>query len=241
MARLSENWITEKHIDFEYKKYLLLGYLQEVSSHFTESKLYPSLSELVTHYRNVVALRDRKNEIFSSFPEKLSGTDLNKFSLIYQKMLTDDQIMAEIESIIGFSIPQFEKYIQEGKAIYDHIESHLNIFPVGIMPLRTDEGYLMISYAPGGDTLVYEYQITIFESPDEKYRSISTQFLGAYQNSLHYTFENIKLELIRYHRKMPNPAAFVIESELQVPLQETLLPMARRALVKFVATQAPGT
>jgi hypothetical protein len=148
--------------------------------------------------------------------------------------------MAEIESIIGFSIPQFEKYIQEGKAIYDHIEAHLNIFPVGIIPLNTDEGYLMISYSPGGDTLVYEYQITIFESPDEKYRSIATQFLGAYQHSLHYTFENIKLELIRYHRKMPNPAAFVIESELKVPLHETLLPMARRALVKYVATQQPG-
>src|SRR6187402_3170069 len=129
MALLSNNWITEKHIDFEYKKYMLLGYLQRVSEDFTESKLYPSLSELVSHYRNVVALRDKKNDLFNSFPERLTGTDLKGFNLMYEKLLGDDQIMGQIESIIDFSIPKFEQYIAEGKAIYDFIESKINIFP----------------------------------------------------------------------------------------------------------------
>lgn len=238
MNSLSANWITEKHIDFEYKRYLLLGYLQQVSENFTESRLYPSLSELVSHYRNVISIRDNKKNLYDSFPERLSGTDLSGFKMIYQKILNDDQIMQEIESIVEFSIPQFEKYIAEGKSIYDFIESRLSISPVGIIPLHADEGYLLLKYAPGGDTLVYEYQITIFENPDEKYRGISTQFICAYSQSIHNTFENIKQELIRYHRKMPNPATYVIESELQVPLQETLLPMAKRTLVKYVATRA---
>ena len=237
MNSLSANWITEKHIDFEYKRYLLLGYLQQVSENFTESRLYPSLSELMSHYRNVVSIRDNKKNLYDSFPERLSGADVSGFKMIYQKILNDDQIMQEIESIIEFSIPQFEKYIAEGKTIYDFIESRLSIAPVGIIPLHADEGYLMLKYAPGGDTLVYEYQITIFENPDEKYRGIATQFLCAYSQSIHNTFENIKLDLIRYHRKLPNPATYVIESELQVPLNETLLPMAKRALVKFVATR----
>src|SRR6187401_1987141 len=99
MPMLSANWITEKHIDFEYKKYLLLGYLQRVSENFTESKLYPSLSELLGHYRNVTAIRENKRSLFDSFPERLSGTDLNKFNMIYEKMVNDDQIMNEIESI----------------------------------------------------------------------------------------------------------------------------------------------
>lgn len=238
MAELSVNWITEKHIDFEYKKYLLLGYLQKVSENFTESKLYPSLSELVSHYRNVVSLRDNKKNLYDSFPDKLSGADFSGFKMIYQKMLSDDQIMQEIENILEFSIPQFEKYIAEGKAIYDFIESRMSIAPVGIIPLHADEGYLLLKYAPGGATLVYEYQITFFESSVEKYRGISTQFICSYAQSIHNTFENIKLDLIRYHLKLPNPATYVIESDLAVPLQETLLPLAKRTLVKYVATQA---
>lgn len=235
---LSQNWITEKHIDFEYKKYLLLGYLKSVSENFTESKLYPSLSELMAHYKNVIEIKENKQNLFGRFTENLTGADLSKFRLIYEKMVSDDQLMDEIESIINFSIPQFEKYITEGKTIYDFIESKMNISPVGIIPLHADEGYLLLKYSPHGDTLVYEYQITIFENPDERYRGISTEYLCSYKNSVSNTFESIKLDLIRYHRKLPNPATYVIESELEVPLKETLLPLAKRTLVKYVAIQA---
>ena len=33
---------------------------------------------------------------------------------------------------------------------------------------------------------------------------------------------------------MPNPATYAIESEWTVPLEETLLPIAKRRLLKFV-------
>jgi hypothetical protein len=157
---------------------------------------------------------------------------------MYEKILQDDHLMQEIESIVEYSIPKFEKYLQEGKAIYDFVESHINIFPVGIMPLHTDEGYLMLKFSPGKETLVYEYQITIFENPDEKYRGIATSFIGKWEQSLANTFENIKHELIRYHQKMPNPATYVIESDLKLPIEETFLPLARRILVKHVAAKA---
>ena len=52
--------------------------------------------------------------------------------------------MKEIENIIAFSIPQFEMNIAEGKKIYDLIESKLSIYPVGIVPLHTDAGYIFI-------------------------------------------------------------------------------------------------
>ena len=42
MPKLSKDWITEKHIDFEYKKYVLLAYLQEVEKHFEMTSLYPA-------------------------------------------------------------------------------------------------------------------------------------------------------------------------------------------------------
>jgi hypothetical protein len=235
MAALSDNWITEKHIDFEYKKYLLLAYLKEVSDRFTESKLYPSLAELVKHYRNVVALRDGKQHLMENFPGQLSGMDVAGFRLIFEKLMQDDQVMQEISSIIDFSIPAFEKHISDGRQIYDFVESKLSIHPVGIIPLHTDEGYIFLKYAPERETLVFEYQITIFEHPDEKYRGISTTFVSSFEDGLGMSYEKMKHELIRYQKKMPNPATYVIESELKVPLQETFLPLAKRAFVRHLA------
>ena len=40
MKTLGADWITDKHIDFEYKKYVLLDYLQDVNQNFEASKLY---------------------------------------------------------------------------------------------------------------------------------------------------------------------------------------------------------
>ena len=53
MATLSENWITENHIDFEYKKYVLLGYLQKVKEHFNEQKLYPNFYNELSTQQNL--------------------------------------------------------------------------------------------------------------------------------------------------------------------------------------------
>ncbi len=232
--KLNDNWITEQHIDFEYKKYLLLAYLQQVSERFEETRLYPALSELVKHYRNLIALRDQKKNLFDAFPEKLSQADFQHFKLVYEKLCMDDQLMREIENIISFSIPQIEQHLAEGKKIYDFIESKLNIYPVGIVPLHTDAGYLFLSNGDLRETVVYEYQITIFDQPDDRYRAIGLQRVAVFEKTLKNTYEHIKSELIQYNRNLPNPATYAIESELTLPLEDTLLPMAKRSLVKYL-------
>jgi hypothetical protein len=232
--RLSDNWITTNHIDFEYKKYILLAYLQHVNECFEETKLYPALSELVKHYRNLVALRDQKNSLYNSFPEKLNSADLQNFKLVYEKLCTDDRLMTELESIINFSIPQFEQRLAEGKKIYDFIESKLNIYPIGIVPLHTDAGYLLLKNGDHNKTVVFEYQITIFDQPNERYRAIGVQYVNSYEKTLCNTYENIKSDLLRYNKNLPNPATYVIESELTLPFEDTLLPLAKRSLVKYL-------
>ena len=232
--RLSDNWITTNHIDFEYKKYILLAYLQHVNDCFEETKLYPALSELVKHYRNLVALRDQKNSLYNSFPEKLNSADLQNFKLVYEKLSTDDRLMAELESIINFSIPQFEQHLAEGKKIYDFIESKLNIYPIGIVPLHTDAGYLLLKNGDKNETVVFEYQITIFDQPTERYRAIGVQYVNSFEKTLRNTYENIKGDLLHYNKNLPNPATYVIESELTLPFEDTLLPLAKRTLVKYL-------
>jgi hypothetical protein len=235
MQKLNENWLTENHIDFEYKKYVLLAYLQHVSERFDETRLYPALSELVTHYRNVKSLRETKQAMFDSFPEKLSQADFTNFKLVYEKLAEDDKLMQELESIIEFSLPQFEKYLREGKKIYDFIEATLSIFPVGIVPLHADAGYLLLQSGLKSETMVYEYQVTIFDQPNERYRGIYLQYVSSFRKSLSNTYENIKRELVEFNSSLPNPATYVIETELVLPLDDTLLPLAKRTLVKYIS------
>lgn len=240
MKTLSNNWITESHIDFEYKKYMLLAYLQEVDNYFDKTKLYPALSDLVNHYRNVVLLKNNKQNLSDSFPERIQGMDAEHFRLFFEKITQDDALMQEIENIIDYSIPQFKHFLQEGKKIYDFVEGKLYIYPVGVVPLYPYEGYMLLQNGDVKETKVYEYQITIFESSEETYRGIHTHFLISYPKNLSYTVESIKTDLIKHHTKLPNPATYLVETEITVPLEETLVPIAKRTLMKYLASTNTG-
>jgi hypothetical protein len=237
MQSLNKNWITESHIDFEYKKYVLLAYLQHVSENFEDQRLYPYLSDLIEHYRNILLFKESRKNLLEHFPAQLKGADFESFKLVYEKLVDDDSLMKEIQNIVEFSIPQMQHYLKEGKKIYDFIEDHLKIYPVGIIPLNSEAGYLLLRDGSDPGTRVYEYKVTVFENPDEKYRGIHTHFVCTYEKSLSNTFENIKSDLIRYNKSMPNPATFVIETAMALPLDETFLPLAKRTIVKILAAK----
>ncbi|HUR65696.1 MAG TPA: hypothetical protein VMZ03_05040 [Chitinophagaceae bacterium] len=238
MKSLSETWFAEGRIDFELKKYTLLAYLQEVNKYFNENKLYPQLADIIFHYHNIVAFRENKKYLQEHFPKKLSGIQMEKLQLLYEQMIEDDELMQELESIIHFSAGTIKNTISNGTEIYEFVEEKMNIHPVGLIPLDTQEGYFFLSSGEKSRTKVYQYRLSIFEKHDERYRSIKTFFLDHWNRSISSTYEHIKADLIRNRKDLPNPAVYSIETDLSFPVDETLLPIAKRRLVKFISAAA---
>jgi hypothetical protein len=235
MKSLSETWFAEGRIDFELKKYTLLAYLQEVNKYFDENKLYPQLADIIFHYNNIVAFRENKKYLQEHFPKKLTGLQMEKLQVIYEQMLEDDELMQELENIIHYSASRIKKTISNGTEIYEFVEDKICITPIGLIPLDTKEGYFFLSAGNVKSTRVYHYRLSIFEKHDERYRSIKTRFIDNWVRSFSNTYENIKSELIRTLRDLPNPAVYSIETDLNFPVEETLLPVAKRRLVRFIS------
>ncbi|MBS1621452.1 MAG: hypothetical protein JST10_08625 [Bacteroidetes bacterium] len=238
MKSLSETWFAEGYIDFELKKYTLLAYLQEVNRYFNENKLYPQLSDIIFHYNNIVAFRENKKFLQEHFPKKLNGIQLQKLQLLYEQMIDDSELMQELEDIINFSEGKIKSAINNGTEIYEFVEEKINIAPIGIIPLDTQEGYFFLSEGKNKTAYVYHYRLSFFERHDEKFRSIKTLFIDKWQRSLSNTYEQIKSELIRKRNELPNPAVYSIESGLSFPIDETLLPIAKRSLVRYISAPA---
>jgi len=234
MTYLKPDWLTDGLIDLEYKKYILLGYLQSVKSQFGEYQLYPFMSDLVFHYRNLQLIKDQKTLLYSDFPKRITKADFEKLKLTYQQIIADGSIMQEIENILAFAIPEFKKVMNEGKNIFEYIKSKIEITSIGLSPLYHNEGYLMINQPPHKELKIYEYKVTVFENSNEKYRGINTQFLETISKGIGRTFENIKLELINKYTHLPNPATYLVETGLPLPLQPTLLPVAKRMLIQRI-------
>ena len=241
MKQLSETWFAEGRIDFELKKYTLLAYLQEVNKYFTKNCLYPQLAELIFHYHNIIAFRENKKFLQEHFPKKLTGIQMEKLQGLYEQMIEDDEIMQELETIIQFSASTIKSTIGNGTSIYEFVEEKISITPVGLVPLDIKEGYFFLSSGEKNRTRVYQYRLSFFEKHDEKYRSMKTSFIDHWTRSISHTYESIKAELIRKLPDIPNPAVYSIETDLSFPIEETLLPIAKRTLVKFISHPDPST
>lgn len=236
MKSLSQTWFADGYIDFELKKYTLLAYLQEIGRHFEKTELYPPFADLIFHYNNLVAFRDNKKYLQEQFPKRLTGIQLEKLQLLYQSMVEDDALMRELEEIIQFASATMQKTIDDGTQIYEFVETHINIEPVGIMPLEHNEGYFFVCEGKCRNTWVYQYRLSLFEKHDAKYRSIQTAFVDVWQRSLTNSYQSIKSELIRIRAELPNPAVYAVETDLSLPMEETLLPIAKRSLVRYLFT-----
>lgn len=237
MKALSETWFTEGYIDFELKKYTLLAYLTEVNKYFNENKLYPLLADVIFHYNNIVSFKENKKYLQEHFPKQLTEVNLQRLQLAYQKMIEDDELMKELEDIIVYSANKIKSTIKTGAEIYEFVETKLNIEPVGLIPLDINEGYLFIKDGHYNATIVYQYRLTFYEKHDEKYRGIRTDYIQRWERTVSNSPENIKSELIRRRKELPNPAVYNIETDLVFPLEETLLPIAKRSFVKFISNE----
>ena len=238
MKSLGLNWFIEGSLDFEYKKYILLDYLQEINRHFDKSKLYPNLTDLVFHYNNLLDFKQNKAVLQQAFPQRLTKADIEAVKLTYKKIVADDSTMQEIERIISYAIAEMNPAIQTGNEIYDFVERQLNIDPVGLIPLTPYHGYFSLRNGGERTNWVYEYQISIFESKDDKYRGINIQFVDTFEQSITNTPEAIKLNLINQRRHLPNPAVYYVQSDMSFPLEQTLLPVAKKSLVKYIMNAA---
>lgn len=236
MSKLSKDWLTEDHIDLELKQYVLLAYLQEVKENYQATKIYPYLGELIEHYKNLLLIKKHQDELLDQTPKELKGFNFKDGKIEYKKPELDNEIIETINNIIDFAMPLMAKNIQDGKTIYDLVEEHFSFKSVGISPLNNDEGYLLLHCANEKDVYAYQYQLTLFTTAQKSFRGLYVNEVEHYVSTFTSSYENIKSDLIQKNKELPNPAVYVVDCSLSVPLHETFLPIAKRYFVNKIST-----
>ena len=178
MATLAANWLTQGLIDFEYKKYILLDYLQKVQKYFSMQRIYPILSQLVAHYKNLLSLSETKNLLQAQFPKHVIDIDLQRLQLLYQQDPLVDKNMEEIEHILTYAISKIRTTIEIGKEIHEKVESDLEVFPVGLRSLHKQEGYLLLEIQGSGEVKIFRYKLNTLYQSKERYVGIHLRYLA---------------------------------------------------------------
>ena len=232
---LPKDWAYSPSFDLELKQYILLGYLQRVQVRFKERKLYPYLSDLYTQTEELLQLQRSKEALARDLHGPLLGFDPNTGKAKHAKP-EDTEPLRVVDEVIGFALPKLQRILAAGHDLRQTITQHIHLAPVGVMPLYTAEGWLLLRGGSQAHVYTYTIPMVVGEQAAEDHRNVFTRYVATYPVSISSTYEGIKSGLIRNFPHMPNPATFAVESDVDAPRIETLLPLAKRLVLAHIKT-----
>jgi len=235
MRTLSKYWLTEPSLDFEYKKYVLLGWLKEVESRFTASRLFPAWNTVRKEHERLVELQLAGDTLWSAFPKVLTGLDWAHKKLRYRNLQKSSTALTEVQEIIQFAIPRMQEAVNAGSQLRQRVQKSTALSSVGLLPLYLNDGYLLVFKQP--DVHIYAFQLSSIRlhQHTEAWQDVQLEHVKSMRAVRSLPPEYIKRDLIQHYPGRPNPATFAFESEGHWPLAETLLPAAREALFTRIA------
>jgi hypothetical protein len=232
MAKLALEMFIGGSSDFEIRQYHVLQCLKEYYTEFAHNRLYPAFKELVDVTTSLEGLVEKKEGMEGSFPQHLSGVDLEHQHLIYESSPSSDLEFSRAMDLIVWSLPLLKKAIDEAISIYHFVDEHIVIEEIGIMPVYKQEGYWAVPDTKARRLYLLRYEVSLFTASTERYRQLKTKVLETIELShVSKAPETLKLEVIEKYHDLPNPAMYMCETDLDFPYESTILPIAKRKLM----------
>lgn len=229
MSMFKNNWLSSHWVDFEYKKYTLLGYLQQVEAKYRQQKVYPYLTILQDELRDISLL----NEMLDKQRKSDAQAAILDEDFANQ---TPEGVLEELYRITCFAKPKIEACLNDGKELEAIVSDTLEFLPVGLLPVQKQEGYLIFQHEE--QLRIYQYQLRLVtpgKDNDIHSTHLKTWLIDTQIRSRFSALSDLKHNLIKSNRDLPNPATFAVVSSLRLPYPETLVPIGRKWLYNQIA------
>jgi len=233
MSRLSLDLFLSAGADFEGAQYRILDRLKRIRAAFSRNIIYPHLAELVEVHGALRRLLGSLDDLQKSLPGVLKGIDPETHEVLFEKPELGTGHMGLIEELIQWALPLIQDAIEEGRTIFEFVEDHLYIEEVGLVPSYVEEGYLLVPDRRSRRMYILQYHLSIFTSAEERFRSLKTTHVKTIEYAgVDVAPQVVKLDLLAERREFPNPATYLIETALDFPYEPTVLPIAKRKLLR---------
>lgn len=225
MKHLHPQWFLQGIWDLEYKQYLLLAYLQEVKAYYRQSRLYPPLAELIASWHELLLLKKEIQRLLDNLPKEITGISEKGFD--YQIVIQQPEALDILEDLIDFALPLIKAHIDEGTHLYETIEKTLQAEVIGILPTYREEGYVFLTRGNEHTLYVYSYKLLKLLQPDKSW-AIRMEPVGVYPVSRYENYLKVKEKILKSRNEFS--LVLKVETELVVPIEETLIPIIQRNL-----------
>ena len=234
MKKLNLEFFISATDDIEKCEYQFLAALKYYSEQFKNYKVYPTLSELIEISEILFLIINDNSTLEKVVQQMIQNTAVVKKEndLEYDSSFEDN--IDIVLDFINWAYPQIQDVISEGKAVYSFVKQNINIEEIGKILVDNNEGYFFIINHVNNDFQIYRYEspLILTEANFSSLMKIYLMHSLSEINLLNESIDSIKQKLISVYTDLSDPAIFKIECNLDFPFEETILPIAKRRLMK---------
>jgi hypothetical protein len=118
-----------------------------------------------------------------------------------------------------------------GQEVKSFIYSQLNLAPIGLEAVERNYGFLLLKNAGEPYTEAYKFYISpLMDTPNRQ--KVHLEKTAEFCYSISWNFNNMKNTLISQSPQFQS--TYLIESEMCLPIHESIRPLAKKKLVNFL-------
>ena len=211
--------------DAEAARYRILAGLAETRAAFRSNRISPWLGDLVTLHRGLAAL------VAGAASVETHAGPVVDVDWAAGRLVRSGPEAPVAVGLARWALPQIEGAIREGRTLYEFVAERAALRAVGVVPPYRDEGFLLVRDA--ASVCVLRYRVSPLATPDGPYRALRTERLDTVLDPMAPP-SNWKAALAEVAPDLPAPAAFRLDAEVDLPVDATLVPVAKRKLLGLI-------
>jgi len=231
---MNTDWIVKGTIDSEHKEYVLMSYFQKMNKYLEELKLYPMFIEISVQLASVQTLSTRTKLVrtkkkFLTPDDELIFQDLQEYDI---PPFSEEEIV-ELKKVATTTMPKLFDYFNIVKALWTLVFDSLSVnLKRNRSNINSKSGFFY--YIRNGVTRIWRY--------DTK-RVPKTIFQSKTKVKLIYEGDGEELTIIQLISKFSNNykknkeknyPIFEVLSTQDFPIDETLVPIAKRKIMSLI-------
>jgi hypothetical protein len=224
--------------DWEANQYKLLIKVREWLSNFNKNRLFPSIEDAI---QLNLALEDLLRENIESklwFDNEIRGQNGNEKIVVFEKAHQVGNQLDKLLDFIDWALQLNRPVLEEGRIIKNFVEDNLFLTKVTNYEKNYHgKGYFCLPDNKNDLLNIYLYEVIWDWSEDELYQQINSHLVRSIpQNTIECPIEELVNEFIQTSQDLHEPVAYVFETDLDFPYDETMFPIAEEALLKHLAS-----
>jgi hypothetical protein len=233
MTTIDVKKLTSTTSDWETNEYVILSKVKDWLSRLNSNKLFPALEESLQLKLSLEEILRENLECKLWFDNEIRARRLNARYTVYEKAHHIGFKLDKMFEFIEWALQLNKQVLEEGGIIKNFVEENLLLRKISTLEKNFyGKGYFALPDNKKQVLNLYLYEVVWDWSQEHISQRLQSRLIRSIPKQIvQNPVEQLMIEFINNSQELFEPVAYVFETDLDFPYQETILPMAEEKLL----------